>query len=564
MILDEKIEIIKKKLKKPTLNHYKDKGYDLSNDTFIVDIKDLHKNSLTEILVKCDFCGIEKYCVFSKYNSNISNGGKYSCSISCGKEKAKQTCLKIYGVDNPSKAKVIKDKVRQTNIDKFGVDSYSKTDEYKNRVKQTSLEIYGVDNAAKSNEIKEKVKQTNIKKFGVDNPFKSEVVKNKIKEINLIKWGVDNYTKTDEYKEKSKQTSLEKWGVEYYTQTDEYKERNKQISLERWGTDYHMKSELFRVGRYKISSDPHYIKYLSNGDSLLNCDQGINHQFIINNRNYVSRIGKYPLCTICYPISKYSSLLEIELLNYIKSIYDDEIIHTYRDGLEIDILLPKLNLGFEFNGLYWHSDNYVDKNYHINKTNYFKDKKIRIIHIWEDDWVNKKDIIKSRILNLIGGTENRLYARECEIKEVLKDDYKNFLTDNHTKGYIKSKIKIGLYHNNELVSLMAFDEYDGKKMELGGWNLNVFCNKINTIVVGGASKLFNYFTTNNSPKRIVSYVDLDWSLGVFLHKLNFTLIKQCKPNYTFNVNHKRINNKKLDTYNKIWDCGQLKFQLIIQ
>jgi hypothetical protein len=66
------------------------------------------------------------------------------------------------------------------------------------------------------------------------------------------------------------------------------------------------------------------------------------------------------------------SIKEKELYEFIKSIYEGEIVQSYRDGLEIDIYLPDLNLGLEFNGLYYHSDKFKENNYHINKTKYFK------------------------------------------------------------------------------------------------------------------------------------------------------------------------------------------------
>ena len=85
-------------------------------------------------------------------------------------------------------------------------------------------------------------------------------------------------------------------------------------------------------------------------------------------------ISNLPLCTICYPIDLLISIKEENLYEFIKSIYFGEIVQSYRiNRQEIDIYLPKLKIGFEFNGLYWHSDLYKDKNYHLNKTNFFKE-----------------------------------------------------------------------------------------------------------------------------------------------------------------------------------------------
>ena len=234
--------------------------------------------------------------------------------------------------------------------------------------------------------------------------------------------------------------------------------------------------------------------------------------------------------------------------------------------------------------MYWHSNKYKEKNYHLDKTNYFKEKGIRIIHIWEDDWNLKKDIIKSQIINLIG-LSSKIWARKCKIKEITDIKLvKDFLNNNHIQGYTKSSLKIGLYYEEELVSMMIFDNIEGRyKMEEGGWNLSRFCSKKNTSIIGGASKILKYFTNEYSPKRIISYADMDWSNGELYHILKFKLINTLKPDYKYIVDGKRLNKqsftksklKKIGfdasltesdiTKNmgieKVYNVGQLKFEL---
>ena len=240
--------------------------------------------------------------------------------------------------------------------------------------------------------------------------------------------------------------------------------------------------------------------------------------------------------------------------------------------------MPDLNLGFEFNGLYWHSNEFKEKDYHLNKTIFFKEKDIRIIHIFEDDWDIKKDIIKSQIKNLLGLTENKIFARKCQVKEIT--DAKDFLKNNHIQGNVNSIIKLGLYYNEELVSVMTFDNFEGrKKMKEKEWNLNRFCNKLNYNVIGGASKLLKYFIKNYNPTRIISYADRIWSNGNLYYQLGFKLVNTTKPDYKYIINgvrkHKsNFKKSKLDTtltesqemnnkgINKIYDCGKLKFELI--
>jgi hypothetical protein len=383
-------------------------------------------------------------------------------------------------------------------------------------------------------EIAEKAK-AQLERFGVDNPSKSDFIKEKIKNTNIKKYGHDHISKNSEYRSK-----------------------------------------------YKISNHNNYINYIGDGMSLFSCDKGINHTFEIHIDNFIKRCeSNNPICTICNPIGDLKSIKEKELYLFTKSIYDGEIIQSYRDGLEIDVYLPELKLGFEFNGLYWHSEFKKDKNYHIDKTKYFEERGIRIVHIWEDDWTFNVDIVKSQIKNWLVLTNNKIFARKCILKVVENKDSKKFLDENHIQGYVNSNYSLGLYYNDELVSIMNFDKYEGrKKMSDSDWNLNRFCNKINTNVIGGASKLLKHFIEKNKPNRIISYADRDWSVGSLYYKLGFNLIKVSNPDYKYIVNDKRVHKSRFrksnlkitniteseytenNNINRIWDCGKLKFEII--
>jgi len=161
---------------------------------------------------------------------------------------------------------------------------------------------------------------------------------------------------------------------------------------------------------------------------------------------------------------------------------------------------------------------------------------------------------------------------------------KKFLEDNHIQGNVNSKIKIGLFHNDELVSIMTFSKgrviMGGKKDE---WELNRFCNKLNTTVVGSASKLLNYFIKNHKPNKIISYSDIRLFDGKLYEKLNFNKISTSKPNYWYIIGDLRyyrfsFNKKKLikDGYDpnkteeqimfdrkiyRIYDCGNVRWEL---
>ena len=580
----------------------------INNITREVICQECYKNKPAFISTKA---GYKKYC--STKCSNNNDMVKYN------KEKV---CLEKWGVNNPSKSEKIKNKLseisknqsentkekrKNTCLSKFGYvtnlnipetkkKALSKLslDETKRKRKESCLEKYGTESVLSSDIIREDIKKTNLLKYGFEHPMKSEVIKEKSKKTSLENWGVDNPSKSEEIKEKRKISFLENWGVDHPMKSEVIKEKSKNTSLINWGVTSPMKSDIvkkkieevkiqnwgfknnnlnedFRKKNYKISNDFRYIKYTGNGISQFCCEFG--HRFELSSDIYSHRNKEY-LCHVCYP--KNISYKELELYNFIKLIYSGDIIQSYRDELEIDIYLPELKLGFEFNGLYWHSEEFKERWYHINKTKYFENKGIRIVHIWEDDWVYKKEIIKSQISNWLRLTPNRIFARNCEAREIDNNNIsKQFLNENHIQGGDKSIFRIGLFHNNELISIMTFDNFEGRnKMENCGWNLSRFCNKIGYNVVGGASKLLSYFITESSPKRIISYADASWSSGDLYFKLGFNMVYISDPDYKYVVGNRKIHKSRYRKsitgisesklkLSKIWDCGKIKFEFLL-
>ncbi len=546
MILDKylKIRITKRNLPH-FINFYKDiKLKDIIN----VDPNNLQKSSGQYVNVACDLCNLQRKIKYQAYIKNISSCPEYS----------------IYTCDKCSHIKI-----KEFNRKKWGVDYFSQTDEYAQKFKETMLERWGVEYALQSDELKEKAKKTNIEKFGFENPFmNSEMIKNRFQQ----KWGVDHPSKVPDIIDKIKISTKKNW----QEKKEDRIERFKQTNLEKWGTDHPNKSDLVR--NYKITNESNYISY-TDKKSLFKCDLNKEHEFEISSMEYSNRKrSSLPLCTVCHPIGDSSSIKETELRNFIESIYSGEIIKSYRNPVEIDVYLPELNLGFEFNGLFWHSERWKDKSYHLEKTSLFHKNGIRIIHIWEDDWILRREIIESQIRNWCGVINRKIFARKCEVREIGKVSI-DFLNTNHIQGADKSSLKLGLFYGEDLVSVMTFDRFEGrKKMEDGGWNLSRFCNLINTSVIGGASKLLSYFIKKYKPERIVSYADRDWSDGGLYKRLGFDLVSESRPDYKYIVDNIRVHKSnfkksklkytetekeftKGNGVERIWDCGKMKFEI---
>ena len=541
--------------------------------------------------------------VRKKWSDNINNkyGVSHISQLDSVKDKRVNTNLEKYGVEHYTQTDEYREKTINTNLEKYGVEYYTQTDEYKEKTINTNKEKYGVEHYSKTNEFRERISKTNKEKYGSDFYYQSEDFKEKSEKTNLERYGTKYYAQTDEYNSRIKNINNIKYGVDWYYQSTDFKQKSKDTNLERYSVEHHSKSPLFKdkvvntsLERYGVdnytkydnfrnkfnnTSDLNYVEYIGEKNSLYNCSLG--HTFSISSSNYIKRTNSgNPICTICYPIGDNKSIMEKELHNYITGIYDGFVISGYRDDLEIDIYLPDLGIGFEFNGLYWHSSEYKDKNYHIDKTNFFSNKGIRIIHIWEDDWVMRRSIIESQISNMLNKISNTIYARKCSIIEVDAKTATNFLEKNHIQGKVNSCLKLGLIFNNQLVSLMTFDHFEGrKKMLESDWNINRFCNSINTTVIGGASKLFTYFIQKYKPNRVISYADRDWSVGGLYYKLGFEKVSESLPDYKYVVGGDRIHKsryKKSKTGTdltesqyalennllRVYDCGKIKFERI--
>jgi hypothetical protein len=439
---------------------------------------------------------------------------------------------------------------------------------------KTNLEKYGVDNIAKLESIKEKTKQTNLDKYGTKSTFQNKDVQYKWRETILNRYGAEHYFKTDEFKTKSKKKSLVKWGTEHFVQSKFYSDKLNDINFSEKLRTLYIKKHIDKYLEYNL--DFKEIK----GRIITLKSNICNHEFSIHYDSLMRRIeNNYEYCTICNPTNSGQSQEEKVLIEWLQSLNIDLIEKDRSLGIELDIYLPKYNLAIEYNGLYWHSELYKNKLYHLNKTEICFKNNIQLIHIWEDDWLYKKDIVKSIILNRLKLTYNTVFARKCQIKLINSKIKDEFLENNHIQGKCVSSINIGLFSNEELVSLMTFGKRSiNSKLEV---ELLRFCNIKYTSVIGAASKLFNYFIKNNQFDIIYSYADISQFTGNLYSKLKFKYLHRSKPNYwwvvdgirhhRFNYNKQKLIKEGFDSnktevnimyergYYRLFGCGQDKY-----
>lgn len=592
MIKELQIEV---KGHRTNIEHFKKLGYDIQfKKPTLININDLLPGSTAVITAICDNCFIEKSIEFRFYNE-YTDGLKenYYCN-KCNNIKRKETCLKKWGVENPMQVGEVKDKLKNTLLENYGVDHYSKTEEYKEKYKQTCIDKWQVENIFQSEVHRNKIKSTNLEKLGVEYPQQNDEVKKKTTESFIEKYGVDRYSKTSNFKEQVKSTSQSKWGVNNYSQTDDFKIKSKESSLKKWGVEHYSQTDDFKSLMRKKRESLTKLRY----DNLIGesfviagyensnfriLHKECNREFEINRDQLYQRHNlNICLCTKCLNIDLGQSNMELEMQQFLNSF---SLSYSIKDkktlgGKELDIYLPEYNLAIEMNGVYWHSEIYLDKYYHKEKTLKCREVGINLFHIWEDDWKYKRDIVKSIIRNKIGFIDNKIFARKCELRKVESKEANKFLDENHIQGSSPSQVRYGLYFEDRLISLMTFGyRFTNSKRE---YELIRFCNKINTNVIGAASKLFSHFIKSNTHiKEVISYSDISLFNGNLYEKLGFYRNNLSEPNYfwvidgirkhRFNFNKKRLVKLGFDSnkseseimhengYFRVYSCGQEKW-----
>ena len=399
--------------------------------------------------------------------------------------KAKETFLKKYGVDNPAKSKEVLVKIQKTNLDRYGVECSAQSEVVKEKIKATNLKKYGVEYSFQAEEVKDKIKATSLEMYGVDNPSKSDVIKNRIVESNRKNLGVDYPMQSKDVLGKSRVTSLEKYGTEYPNQSDIVKSKIDASTLEHYGVNRACKLDEFKQKIVDTNRERYGVDYtcLIYSGKLKGNDSSYNRSFAelldINNITYERE----------FLLQKYS--------------YDFKVGNTL---IEVD---PAATHNTYFSP---YGDNRIDVNYHRDKTRLAKDSGYNVIHIFEWDDINKvMQLLKNRVT---------VYARKCEVRMVSDVDTGNYLDTYHLQGTCRGqKIRLGLYYDNLLVSLMTFGKSRfNKNCE---YELLRYCASYN--VVGGAEKLFKYFVDNYKPNSIISYCDTSKFSGKVYDMLGFKI-----------------------------------------
>ena len=262
------------------------------------------------------------------------------------------------------------------------------------------------------------------------------------------------------------------------------------------------------------------VEYVNNSTQVeIKCEE--HGSFLQSPRDHLRGHG----CHICGLLKARhflgTSKLEEDFVDFIKSFYSGEVITSARDiipPMELDIFLPNLNLAIEINGIYWHSEKFKDKNYHLNKYNLCTDKNIRIISIWEweilKDRIKIENFIKNLILEKI-----KFEARKLKIKNVDVSTQREFLESNHLQGYVPCTHALGLFNGDELIQIMTL-RIKNKKDKI--WEIGRLATKVGYSVIGGAERLFKNLQKMIDFKEIISYNNMDKFTGEVYERLGMS------------------------------------------
>lgn len=432
--------------------------------------------------------------------------------------------------------------------------------------KATMVERYGVEYTAQSEQLKNKMKQTCKDKFGVDNPFKNNDIQRKAKQAIREKFSVDNVMHDSDVKKKHKQSC----------QNKDFEQINQKIRQSTYDNNgyYNIRQQHLNQQQVELLNDIDLLNHMHNTQSLSLTE--IANDIGVDPSTISLKFNQHNI-----PVQRFSvSVGEKQIFDFIKTtgvkvMSGDRTIICPQ---ELDIYLPDHKLAIEYCGLYWHSEQQgKDRHYHKTKQMLCAQQGIQLLTIFEDEWINRQQQIKDKILSLIGqDNRQKIFARKCQVIQVSSKVKQQFFEQNHIQGDGPSSINIALQHGTDIVAVMGFIKHKDQHY------LNRYATSAR--VVGGFSKLLKYFENNFEWNQLVSFADLRWSDGNLYRTTGWQLQKEIPPDYGYSpdgkqrihkFNYRRKNLPRLlkhfdpslseckncdaNGILRVWDCGKQRW-----
>lgn len=480
-------------------------------------------------------------------------------------KKSLQSYKEKTGYDNPMKNPEVKEKLAKTNLEKYGSISPMGNKEVREKAKATINEKYNVDYPLQNKEILNKAHNTNRKNNG--DCFK------KARETYSKTIGFDSIFQSDDWQKENREKIFEKYGTYVPNKIPHVREQMiEKEMLKNNCTHYTQRHWSDETKKIMLDENIDWIEYVKENGGI----QSIANKLKVDGNVIARKLKSYDPT---YKFSKSSiedSIEHILITNNIKYIKNSRsIIKPY----ELDFYIPDFKIAIEYNSFKYHTDDnkHIDKNYHKNKTDLCKSQEIQLLHIFQDEWFLKQDIITNKILNLCGKTQKGIAARKCNILKISWDVAKSFIDKFHIQGSGSgATVSYGCYCNTELIGVMTFIKQNNE------WVLNRFASNENNNP-GMAGKLLKQFIREYNPDKITSFADLRYSYGNLYNKLGFIIDKILPPDYSY-VKGNNLYNKRQFRKNKfkdyfgldikgktetvlaeeiglkrIWDCGKIRY-----
>lgn len=219
-------------------------------------------------------------------------------------------------------------------------------------------------------------------------------------------------------------------------------------------------------------------------------------------------------------------------------------VHVVND--KGDFVVEELKLIFEFCVFKEQCDHISGqhRSFHVKKQKEYMDAGYIFYVIFEDEYKNKRDIVMSRIKNLLHrNVGEKVYARNCEVREITTSESSPFIQKFHIQGNAGSRVKLGMFKNNgigfvDLISVMTFSKLSrakgNKNITDTDWELSRFCSDSRYRCIGAAGKLMKYFERNYPWTSILTFADRRWSpTGGVYPKIGFGDRTETQANYYY-------------------------------
>ncbi len=520
--------------------------------------EDLGKSSSKFVVARCRYCGD-----FMDIRKGFFNKSGSACHKNCRLKEMSES-------GSPFLSDEVREKARQTNFDKWGNEIPQKSEAVKEKIRLAKKEPL----------FQENFKNTMIERHGVDNPCKLEDHMEKVRKTSLEKYGVAHFNLDPSVQEKRKLTSIKKYGTENPAQSlsvsSKIKETWRNIVQEECGK-YSMhnfvrnSTDLWRMIEHGKSlgeiADQFGLDRMALNKALLSPDV----------REKYKNLYSYP-----------KNQKQKEVFSFINSLGIQEAIMNDKEaiGLELDIYIPSLGIAIEFNGSYWHSEAIIDRkiarNKHYNKSKMCEDKGIRLIHIFEKQWEERRVQIESFLRSACGANTIKIGARECDFDH---SDQNDFIEKTHIQGRpIGTDFWVNLVHDGSIVGSMTIGGHHRKSISNEAiLSRMVFANNIT--IAGGASKMLKRameWCKEKGINKITTWSDSMISMGNSYEKMGFLLEKTYRPDYFYwdvknDCYRSKQSQKKKSTkcpegmterewcwdrgLYRIWDCGKKKWSV---